>query len=59
GLLWIDSNSQIGVNSAFTTIVANRIRLDSNAQLVINTDYAASDVPALLGMGSGVVRLIE
>ena len=59
GLLWIDSNSQIGVSSAFTTIVANRIRIDSNAQLVINTDYAASDVPALLGMGSGVVRLIE
>ncbi len=59
GLLWIDSNSQIALNSAFTTIVARRIRLDSNAQLVINTDYEGSNVPALLGTTGGIVRLIE
>jgi len=49
------------VNSAFTTIVANRIRLDTNAQLVINSDYEGSDVPNLVGTGggSGIVRLIE
>ena len=59
GLLWIDSNSRIAVNSAFTTIVARRIRLDSNAHLVINTDYEGSNVPALLGTTGGIVRLIE
>ena len=61
GLIWFDNNSQIALNSAFTTIVANRIRLDSNAQLVINSDYEGSGIPNLVGTagGSGMVRLIE
>lgn len=61
GLLWFDSNSQIAPNSAFTTIVAYRIRVDSNAQLILNSDYEGSDVPNLVGAGagSGMVRLIE
>ncbi len=50
GLLWIDSNSQIGASSAFTTIVARRLRVDSNAQLVVNADYGATSVP-VLGVG--------
>jgi len=59
GVLWFDSNSQIAANSAFTTIVVNRLRLDSNAQLVVNTDYDSSAVPALIGAAAGGIRLIE
>jgi len=48
----------IGSLSAYTIIVANRIDLDG-AQLVINADYAASDIPVPLGLGpnSTSVRL--
>ena len=37
--------------SAYTIIVANRIELDGG-KLVINADYAASDVPVPLGLGN-------
>jgi len=59
GHLWFDSNSQIGADSAFTTIVAHRLRLDSNSQLVLNADYGSSSVPSLAGSSGANVRLLE
>lgn len=59
GLFWSDSNTQIAADSAFTIVVANRIRLDSNATLVLNADYDGSDVPALTGTAGGRIRLIH
>ena len=48
----------IGEASTYTIIVANKIELDG-VNLVINADYAASDVPVPLGLGpkSTSVRL--
>jgi hypothetical protein len=48
----------IGEASAYTVIVANRLDLDG-VNLVINADYAATDVPVPDGVGplSGKVRL--
>ena len=50
----------IGSISAYTVIVADRIDMTS-AKLVINADYAASDVPVPSGLGaaSGQIRLIH
>lgn len=48
----------IGEASAYTVIVARRIEL-KNVNLVINADYASSDVPIPAGVGpnSAKVRL--
>jgi Flp pilus assembly protein TadG len=48
GLLSIDSNSAISAGAAFTTIVAYRMRVDSNADLRVNTNYAGSSVPNVM-----------
>ena len=50
----------IGDASTYTIIVANRIELDG-VNLVINADYAASNVPVPAGLGpkSTSVRLIK
>ena len=57
-----DSNSAIAADSAFTVLIARRIELDSNARLVLNSNYAASAVPVVLpagGGGSGLTRLTD
>ena len=56
GYLYIDSNSTIGANANFMTIVARRIKIDSNANLVVNSDYSSSAVPNH-GAGTGSVDL--
>ena len=48
GRLSLDSNSTIAAASAFTDVVVRQLDLDSNAELVLNTDYASSDVPRAL-----------
>jgi len=58
GRLVIDSNGTIGGSSAFTTIVARRVSLDSNVNLVMNTDYASSSVPNF-GAGTSSVNLLQ
>ena len=58
GQFWTDSNTQIAADSAFTIIVANRIRLDSNATLVLNADYDSSSVPTLIETTGKPIRLL-
>jgi hypothetical protein len=48
GLLSIDSNSAVSASAAFTTIVAHRLKVDSNADLRINTNYAGSSIPNVM-----------
>ncbi len=45
GVLSSDSNSSITGSSAFTIVIARQIILNSNATLVLNDDYEASDIP--------------
>ncbi len=51
GDLIIDSDRPVAGESAYTVIVARRIRLSDNPSLVLNTDYAATDVPVPDGVG--------
>jgi len=56
----LDPLRTIGDASTYTIIVANKIELDG-VNLVINADYAASDVPVPSGLGpkSNKVRLVK
>jgi hypothetical protein len=56
----LDPLRVIGEQSTYTIIVANRIELDG-VNLVINANYAASDVPVPSGLGpkSNKVRLVK
>jgi hypothetical protein len=60
GVFKTGGSGTIGSISAYTIIVADRIDMTS-AKLVINADYAASDVPVPSGLGaaSGQVRLVR
>ena len=50
GDLRVDPGSQVGQNSAYTAIVANKIDIDQGPELVLNSDYDATDVPAPSGI---------
>ena len=52
------ANVVLAASSAFTVLIARWVALYSNAHLVLNANYAASDVPVLLAStGSNLVRL--
>ena len=42
GTLQIDSNVEVLADSAFTSLIAQRLQLESNARITFNTDYDAS-----------------
>ncbi|TNC15107.1 hypothetical protein FF100_05960 [Methylobacterium terricola] len=59
GTFWVRSSQVVADQSEYTAIVANKIRLDYQPRLVINTRYGATDgpVPTGLGPSSSVVGL--
>lgn len=59
GRLIIDAHKPIAHQSAYTIIVARRIELFSGPNLVLNTDYGATNIPVPKGVGPGVVRLTQ
>ncbi|MCP4074403.1 MAG: hypothetical protein GY742_22180 [Hyphomicrobiales bacterium] len=61
GIFSSDSNTQIGANSAFTTVIARKIQLNSNAILTLNADYSATTVPNVASGYSGAtnIRLVK
>jgi Flp pilus assembly protein TadG len=48
------SGIQVALLSAWTVVVANAVETDGSAQLIINSDYGASDVPVPGGVGPNV-----
>jgi Flp pilus assembly protein TadG len=50
GELYVSATDEVGEDSAYTVIIAKRVRVDKRASLVLNNDYAASNVPGLDGM---------
>ena len=48
GRLALDSNSKIAAGSHYTDVIVRQLDLNSNADLVLNTNYADSDVPRAL-----------
>lgn len=55
------ATSDIAEDSAYTAIIAKRIRLDKNTRLVLNADYAQTSVPVPAGIANagGAVFLRE
>ncbi len=51
GRLIIDANKPIADNSAYTVRVVRRIDLHSGPNLILNSDYSATDVPVPPGVG--------
>lgn len=51
GRLQVDSLMPIADESAYTAIVSRFIRMSGSPQLVLNTDYALTDVPVPDGIG--------
>jgi hypothetical protein len=50
GVLTVESTGNVAEESAFTVIVADRINV-TTADLVVNSDYAGTDVPVPDGLG--------
>jgi hypothetical protein len=50
---FVDSNQPVADKSAYTAIIANRVILDAGPNMVLNADYAATDIP----VPEGVQRL--
>jgi Putative Flp pilus-assembly TadE/G-like len=48
--LRIDPNASVADASAYTAIIANRIRIEKGPTLVLNTNYGASKVPVPIGV---------
>ncbi len=61
GVLNVNTMKPIADSSAYTAIIANKIALKGKPQLVLNTDYGATDVPTPEGVGptGGAVYLRE
>ena len=54
------NNPNVAAGSAFTTIIANKMKLNSNCTLDLNSDYGGTDVPALTGGATGTdIALVE
>jgi Flp pilus assembly protein TadG len=52
GQLLVDPNTAVAEDSAYTAIIANRIELTEGPELVLNSDYGATDVPVPAGIQS-------
>ncbi len=58
GTLYIDANAPVADQSAYTAIVTRKLALDAGPNLILNSDYNATDIPApsgLSGVGGRVV----
>ena len=51
GRLIIDANKPIADKSAYTVLVVRRIDLHAGPNLILNSDYSATDVPVPAGVG--------
>jgi hypothetical protein len=60
--LLIDSNHAIADRSDYTIIIAKEFELREGPELVLNTDYAGSDIPVPNGVGDKTeasIRLVN
>jgi Flp pilus assembly protein TadG len=51
GEIIIDAMKPIADKSAYTVLVVNQLHLYSGPNLILNTDYSATDVPVPMGVG--------
>ncbi len=60
GRFVVDSKQPVAEESAYTALVVRRLELRQAPNLVLNTDYGATDVPVPTGVGpTGATRLVQ
>jgi hypothetical protein len=62
GLLYVGANNPVADKSAYTVLVARSIQMDAGPNLVLNTNYYATDIPVPQGVGptsGGSVGLVR
>lgn len=60
GSLFIDSEQAVAGRSAYTVILARKLELDEGPNLILNTNYGATDIPVPQGVGpTGKVALSQ
>jgi hypothetical protein len=57
GEIIIDATKPIADRSAYTVLVVKQLHLYSGPNLILNTDYSATDVPVPLGVGPYSARI--
>jgi hypothetical protein len=57
GELYVSATDDVIEDSAYTVIIAKRVRVDKSASLVLNNDYAMTEVPGLDGMKDKVTEI--
>ncbi len=57
GRFYAAAQAEVAAESAYTAIIARRIELDSSVNLVLNSNYKATDVPVPVGIGGGVAEV--
>jgi Flp pilus assembly protein TadG len=50
GYLLVDPSSKVGKASAYTAIIAQQLKVQSGPELILNSDYGATDVPVPTGI---------
>jgi Flp pilus assembly protein TadG len=50
GILLIDPNANVGQDSAYTAIIANRLLIQQGPSLILNSNYGATSVPVPSGL---------
>jgi hypothetical protein len=57
--LYIDANANVAQASLFTIIISYRLHVEQGANLVLNSNYSSSPIPAPQGLGGGYPSLIQ
>jgi hypothetical protein len=57
GELYVSATDDVIEDSAYTVIIAKRVRVDKHASLILNNDYAMTNVPGLAGMKEAVSEI--
>jgi Flp pilus assembly protein TadG len=59
GYLFINPNAIVAGQSAYTAIVSNRLELTEGPELILNSDYGATDVPVPDGIRSSSTVILS
>jgi Flp pilus assembly protein TadG len=59
GGLFVEGEGEIAGSSAYTAIVADRVRVKEGPKLILNSDYKSTDVPVPEGIAGGKVVLAK
>jgi hypothetical protein len=57
GEIIIDAMKPIADKSAYTVLVVKQLHLYSGPNLILNTDYSATDVPVPMGVGPSGAKI--